>query len=219
MRLAMHVAGLGLATGTMAAAQPAELSIYSPGMRMLPSKLPSDEALALGRRLAVALDGGAIARRTQQLVQLAQANDPPRPVQPTYPNGPIRAVPPVDLANYPDWGFLVQQRVIDHAGLVYARKYGVGELKPMVDFFESPAGRKHLQERPTAPTEDLVRELASPLLEIDLWNVVCGAPVRQKEEDAPHHEFERLHPPVKDYPLPPRPAWCAYIEVRGQQRP
>ena len=172
-----------------------------------PPRLPSEEALALGRRIARVLDeNGAVAKRTGQLVALAQAKQaPPAPV-PNYPNGPIRAVPPVDLAGYPIWAFVVQQRVLDHAALFYATRYSLDELKEMAAFLESTGGAKLVEERQSRSAE-LEHALARPVVEDDLWNVVCGTPVPQEVEDEPHHEFHRLHPPI-DFPLPPRPLWC-----------
>jgi hypothetical protein len=169
--------------------------------RTTPPKLPSEEALALGRRIVAVVDGRTVSKRTGELVALARARERPRPPLPTYPNGPIRAVPPVDLADYPVWGFVVQQRVADHAALFYATKYSLDELRAMAAFFESTAGAKLVQERQSHSAE-LEYALSTPVLEADLWNVACGTPVPQEVEDAPHHEYHRLHPPV-DYPLPP----------------
>jgi hypothetical protein len=175
----------------------------------MPAKLPSEEALALGRRIVRVVDLGAVARRNAQLVALAQAKEGPRRPAPAYPNGPIRAVPPVDLANYPMWGIVVQERVIDHAALYYARTYSLDELKAMATFFDSSAGRKLVEERHPQSAE-LERQLATEVLEDDLWHVVCGRPVPQEVEDAPHHEFHRLHPPF-EFPLPPKPVWCGSV--------
>ena len=137
------------------------------------------------------------------------AKEPPRKAKPSYPNGPIRAVPPAELANYPMWGFVLQQRVTDHAGLYYARKHSLDELRAMATFFESPAGKRLVEERKPRSVE-LKETLANPVLEDDLWNVACGLPVRQEVEDAPHDQFRRLHPPV-DFPLSPPPQWCAKL--------
>ena len=187
---------------------PVNCSPFACPPRPIAGKLPSDEALALGRRIASAVDSRTVAKRTGELVAIAQAKEPPRASEPRYPNGPIRAIPPVDLANYPMWAFVVQQRVIDHAALYYAGKYSLDELKQMAAFFEGSAGKKLVEERQPQSAE-LKLELATDTLEDDLWNVVCGWPVPQEVEDAPHHEFERLHPPLEDFPLPPRPEWCA----------
>ena len=217
MRPLLFVVAVALALPAGAEAQrrrprpPVDCGPFACPPRPMPAKLPGEEALALGRRIASALDGKAVAKRTNQLVAMAQAKAGPAPQPPTYPNGPIRAVPPAELANYPMWGFVLQQRVIDHAGLFHASRHSLDELRAMAEFFESPVGKKLVEER--APhSAELERELATEVLEDDLWNVACGLPVPPEVEDAPHHEFERLHPPV-DFPLPPRPAWCAQLRV------
>jgi hypothetical protein len=213
MRVAMALAAAALILPAPGTAQrtprprpPVNCYPFACPPRPAPGKLPGEEALALGRRIVAIVDGGAVAKRTGELVALPQAKEPRRPPLATYPNGPIRAVPPVDLANYPAWAFVVQQRVIDHAALFYATRYSLDELRAMALFFESTAGAKLVQERQSRSAE-LEHALATRVLEDDLWNVVCGTPVPQEVEDAPHHEFHRLHPPV-DFPLPPRPLWC-----------
>ena len=211
MQLMVLAAALSLVFPTVSSAQSDDDYDYiiAPPMRPIPPKLPTEEALALGRRIVWAVDQGAVARRNAELVKLGRAREPRRPPPPTYPNGPIRAVPPVDLADYPEWGIVIQQRVIDHAALHYARTYSLDELKAMASFFESSAGRKLVEERrPQSP--QLESELSTKLLEDDLWHVVCGRPVPQEVENAPHHEFDRLHPPM-DFPLPARPKWCSEI--------
>jgi hypothetical protein len=102
---------------------------------------------------------------------------------------------------------VLQQRVLDHAALFYARKYPLEDLTAMATFLESRTGRRLVEEwQPQAA--ELERELATDLLEDDLWNVVCGRAVPQGLANAPHHQFHRLHPPL-DYPLPPAPSYCA----------
>jgi hypothetical protein len=218
VRLAVTIAALAVAFPAQAQRHPRPLPPtncypFACPERPAPGPLPSEEALALGRRIVAVADMESVGKRTQQLVAMARAKEPPRPPVPTYPNGPIRAVPPVDVANIPEWTFVLQQRVIDHAALHYARKYSLDELKAMAAFFESPAGRKLAAERPSRSAE-VDEELATPVLEDDLWNVACGTPVRQEVEDAPHHQFQRLHPPM-DYPLPPKPKWCGCSTERS----
>jgi hypothetical protein len=207
------VAALALPAGAAQRPKPPPRNCYPFACppRPSPGPLPSEEALALGRRIVMAVDLGAVAKRNGELVALARAKEPPRPPLPTYPNGPIRAVPPVDLADYPGWGFVMQQRVVDHAALHYARKYSIGELTALAAFFESSAGKKLIDKRQSRSAElDYALRVNPHVLEDDLWNVACGLPVPQEVEDAPHHQFHRLHPPL-DYPLPPRPKWCSEI--------
>jgi hypothetical protein len=175
----------------------------------MPRKLPADEALALGSRLATALQSNAIAKRVAELVEGAEARSGWPPELPSHPNGPIRAVgqvrPPLDWA----WGIKMQARAAEHVGLIYAWRYSVDELKPMVAFFESPAGRKYLDDHgPVAPSEEIAATLRSPELEEDLLEVVCGRPLSAKTL-APHHDFVRLHRPVEGFGPPNPPAWCA----------
>jgi hypothetical protein len=175
--------------------------------RPIPPKLPSDEALALGRRIVQAVDGKTIAKRSAELVALGRVGERRQNPVASYPNGPIRAVPPIDLTDYPAWGFVIQQRVIDHAALHYAQRHSLDELKTMAMFFETPIGRKLAEER-LSQSGELEKALSTKQLEYDLWNVICGRPVPQELDDAPHHAFHRLHPPV-DFPLPPRPSYCS----------
>ena len=220
MRVAMLVAVASVTLSAGANAQrrrrppPIDCYPFACPPRPAPGKLPSDEALALGRRIVAAVDMGAVAKRNNQLVAIARAKMPRRAPVPSHPNGPIRAIPPVDLADWPDWGFVLQQRVHDHAALHYARKYPLDELKAMAAFFESSGGKKLVEERKSHSAE-LEHELATPVLEDDLWNVACNLPVPQEVEDAPHHEFHRLHPPM-DYPLPPPGAWCAAVAANAR---
>ena len=216
---AAAMASSGLALAQTPPLPPRDCGEFACPPRPAPGKLPSDEARALGQKLVTMLDSRAIAARTGELVKIGQAKDPPPPQPPAWPNGPIRAVPPVDLANYPTWGFAVQQRVIEHAALYYARKYTLDQLRQMVAFFESPAGQAHVAERQSNSPTELREMIARPLLEHDLWNVVCAIPVPSEVEDAPHHEFHRLHPPTPDDPRPAPKPWCASIEVRSQYRP
>lgn len=208
---------VAIASGTAASAQlksrasPVHCGPFACPPRPSPGKLPSEEALAIGRKLVWILDNRAVARRNSELVRLAQAKEPPKPPEPAYPDGPIRAYGPPELSNAPAWGIVLQQRLIDHAALAYARRFTTAELKQMLAFFESPAAKKYLEDRAIGADEWVEMELRNPMTEDDLWSVACGWQVPREVEDAPHHEFARLHPPM-DFPLPPRPAWCAEEE-------
>ena len=174
-----------------------------------PRKLPSDEALALGRRLALAIQNEAVARRTNELIAVAEAKTGRPPDPPSYPNGPIRAVPALRRALEPSWDFRMGTRVAEHVGLVYAWRYPLDQLRQMVAFFESPAGEAFLKDRgPAAMPDDVAEALRSPELEEDLLDIVCNRPPSEKTL-GPHHDWRRLHPAVEGFEPTPAPAWCA----------
>ena len=180
----------------------------------MPRELPSQEALALGRRLAAAIDKEAIFQRVSQLVSLAESKGPPLPQRPTYPNGPIRAVPSLKPERYPGLGVVMQERALDHAGLAEAWRYPVEELKTMVAFVESDAGKKLVADHPPGSSAEVKDALASPLLEEDLWHVLCRVPLRSGPERGPHHDWKHLHPPTQ-FPVPIEPpGWCATLPAR-----
>jgi len=177
----------------------------------MPRKLPSEEALSLGRRLADVIDKEAVFHRVSQLETLAESKGPPLPERPTYPNGPIRAVPSLKPERYPGLGLLMHERALDHAGLAEAWRYPLDELKAMVAFVESEAGKKLIEDHPPGSPAEVKDALASPLLEDDLWNVLCRVPLRSGPESGPHHDWKHLHPPTQ-FPVPiARPAWCATL--------
>ena len=172
-------------------------------------KLPGDEALVLGRRLALAIQNEAVARRTNELIAVAETKTGRPPEPPTYPNGPIRAVPALRRALEPSWDFRMSTRVAEHVGLVYAWRYPLEQLRQMVAFFESQAGEAFLKDRgPAAVPDDVAEALRSPELEEDLLDIVCHRPPSKKTL-GPHHDWWRLHPGVEGFAPTPAPAWCA----------
>ena len=178
-------------------------------------KLPGDEALALGTRLAKALHPDAIARRVNQLIDIAEVRTGRPPEPPTYPNGPLRAVSPLRPPLDASWGLKMQERAAEHAGLAYAWRYPLAELRQMVPLFESAGGKRYLEDRgPAAPPVDVEQALASADLDEDLLSVVCGIPL-SADTRGPHHDFARLHRPVEEFgpTIPPR--WCASVSTAG----
>jgi len=174
-----------------------------------PRKLPADEALALGRRLALAVQNEAVARRTNELIAIAEARTGRPPEPPNYPNGPIRAVPTLRRPLNISWDFRMGTRVAEHVGLVYAWRYPLDQLRQMVVFFESPAGEAFLKDRgPAAVPDDIADALRSPELDEDLLDIVCNRPPFEKTL-GPHHDWRRLHPGVEGFEPTPAPAWCA----------
>jgi hypothetical protein len=206
------IAAAALAWGAVAMAQTkvippedSEPSIYSPGSRIV-RQLPSEEALALGRRIAVALHGDAAWKRVNALLEkTVEKAGPPLPER--RPDGPIRAIPLFRPLHDPTWGILLHARAIDHAGLVYAWRYNVDELRQMAHFVESPVGRKFLGEREEVLAE-IGRVLGGSHLDEDFADVVCRIRIKTDRRDE-HRDLARLHPPPDlGVEPPPPPVWC-----------
>jgi hypothetical protein len=176
--------------------------IYSPGIRIR-STPPSEEALELGRRLALALDHRAILGRVRELLAKAEAQDH-APGARRAPDGPIRAVGQLESPVYGPWGIELQARAVEHASMVYARRYPIEDMKQLVAFLESPVGAKFVQDR--AASAEVGTALSDPQLEEDLWEVVCG--LRPTGPGGTHHGLRRLHPRVDGGPAPRPPVWC-----------
>ncbi len=218
MRIAMVLAAVMIWPAAAIAqgdpSKPEEDSIIVPERRISPPA-PNPEALALGRRLAAALHQQAISQRIGEIVARAEEGmDPPREPPPP-PEGPIRAISPVLPPRDWSWGVEMQERAVEHVARVYARRYSVEELRRLAAFFESPIGRKYLDERDQVTTE--VREaLRSPRLDEELWEVVCGPRAPADPVDGPNHAYVRIPPARSD--APPRPLVCVSPIPAGPQR-
>ena len=186
-------------------------SIYACGTRIRPAP-PSEAAMALGRRLAMALHPAAIAARVEGILTEAGAYEEAPP--PSAPGGalrpndrPVRAVGSVRPLRNMSLGLELQNRAIDRVADFYARRYPVSELRQMVSFFESPVGRKYHEDREqmSAEVRDLLR---SDALAQDLREAVCDAGSASGPRDGPNHGYVRLPPQVTGESSWEPPAWC-----------
>jgi hypothetical protein len=182
-----------------------DMSIYVPDRRSLIVR-PNPEVMALARRLAEATGEREIWQAlSERLADPEAAERPPAGFGPRDLAPPIvaRGALPPATGEEMQRRLEIQERVVSRIAAYYAASFDLGELRQMVAFFESPAGRRFQDRRP-----DMIAHIRGwmqgPEFEAELIEAICRPPAPEGPKDGPDRAYVRIFP--EQAPSPPAEA-------------